>query len=68
MKININQLVRVTLTNEGKAIYGQHYRQYGQYPIPPDVLETELWDIMNIFGKYLHNGCKMPFDAYLEVL
>lgn len=57
--INLNTVVRVKLTEKGKEIYNcsDNYKK-----LKDDCLETELWDIMSIFGIYFYNGCTLPFE------
>lgn len=68
MEININERVKVNLTEYGKKIYSEHYEQFwsaNSIYRPeklPDMLETELWNLMQIFGDCLFMGNpEIPF-------
>ena len=71
MKININRIVKVKLTDLGNKIYEEYlqneYKSLSQYPGLAAVrLEEEkdqdgyiyfqLWDFMSIFGEHFYNG------------
>lgn len=64
-KINLNDLVKVRLTDKGKEIFTDYYKQYSKYcdgPYEPKVdekgfTELQIHQIANIFGPYLVNGC-----------
>jgi len=63
MKINVNDLVTVYLTEAGERTYRAHF---GTWPDRIKIGEdksvtTELWDLMVIFGNTLYNGCQIPF-------
>jgi hypothetical protein len=67
--ININDRVRVRLTEAGRVVYRKFFTDLKcQAPIiPPDgVIEDPLWSIMNIFGPYSYMGCQMPFETEIE--
>ncbi len=62
MKININEIVKVKLTDAGieqlkndSLLYNYHFKPETK------ILETELWDIMNIFGPKMYNGADQMF-------
>lgn len=61
--LNLNDIVRVKLNIHGEKIYKEFYKDS---PIlmridVDNYIETELWSIMEIFGKHLFNGCRVPF-------
>lgn len=76
VKFNINDHVKVKLTEKGRDIYYHRYDDwFGQFPnsdyVPiasyPEVdedgyTEIQLWHLMEIFGPYLYNGCNVPFE------
>lgn len=89
--MNINDKVKVVLTNYGLEAYRDHYRQLYQQSIritrlksqeevydnyykddctrTERLLETELWALMDIFGKCLNMGSEIPFkDNEIEIL
>ena len=78
---NINDYVKVKLTEKGKYIY---YHQFDDMnvdilkrcgkPLNPIELkydeegyvEFQLWHLMATFGKYLFNGCDIPFETTIK--
>lgn len=78
---NINNYVKVKLTEEGKYIYYHHFDdmnegilKQGGKPLNPIELEYDndgyvefqLWHLMKIFGKHLFNGCRVPFETVIK--
>lgn len=79
---NINDYVKVKLTEKGKYIY---YHQFddmnedilkmGGKPLNPIELkyddegyaEFQMWHFMEIFGKHLYNGCNIPFYTTIKL-
>jgi hypothetical protein len=61
MIVNINQTCKVKLTEKGKKILFEYYRDWPG--VPEDKLEKEfhLWELMQIFGPHVYNGCEIPF-------
>ncbi len=70
--LNINDQVSVSLTPYGKKVYQQDVeKHYG--PVAKDImaefehknidniLTTELWKLMSIFGKHMYMGCEQVF-------
>lgn len=76
MKININDVVRVTLTLEGKAhltnYYIDLYRVMGvRMPDTPvdSILTIQLWELINIFGSMMFMTAPNMFENNtIEVL
>jgi len=67
MKINLNETIKVKLTPYGQDIYYHHMDNYDDFPnLHRDFKETDengyssfqLWDFMNIYGKYFFMGCR----------
>ena len=61
---NMNNEAMVKLTKEGEKILREHFKQYPRL-IKIDenkIYKASLWEIMNIFGEHLHNGCTIPFE------
>lgn len=72
MKFNINEFVKVELTEKGEEVLRQHYLELikdvtnalnGITPMTlEDLTDTDeyykfqLWELMNIFGKHLFMG------------
>ena len=63
-KFNLNDIVRVKLTEKGRHIYKEFYKDHPSLiKIDNDnCIETELWSIMQIFGGHLYMGSKPLFD------
>lgn len=63
--LNINETVRLKLTILGKNIIDESvYRGYVWLKYDEnDILETELWTAMSLFGKHLGNGFPLPFET-----
>lgn len=70
MKINLNQQCDVILTAHGAEVYNKYFRELHatckQIELTNlkagDVLSLQLWELMNIFGKYLYNGAENCFE------
>lgn len=61
--LNINHHIKVKLTNDGKKIYINYFDKfstlYGKDILKVDedgFTEFQLWDFINMFGKYFYNG------------
>lgn len=76
MEFNINDYVKVKLTDLGKEILrNQHkilYKKlpkecYAEYQEPKEdengYSKWQLWGLMSHFGNILYNGCKLPFET-----
>lgn len=62
MEFSLNDGCTVTLTAFGKETYEKHFASYGIEKKAPDILETQMWDLMLIFGPVLRAGfANMPF-------
>jgi hypothetical protein len=68
MKININEKMRVVLTETGAAHYNSWNSRYPVAYRPPlkqagDVLEAQLWELFQIFGETIYMGMgEVPFE------
>lgn len=61
--VNINNIVRVKLTEKGERVYKDAIGLYGiPGRIKGGVLETELWDIAAIFGCEFYMGADPMFE------
>lgn len=77
MKFNINDYVKVKLTDHGREIHKQQYEQWFkdmpwyEYTPPQEDAEGwskwQMWDLMQTFGAVLYNGCKLPFETEIEI-
>jgi hypothetical protein len=69
---NINDYVYVRLNDTGRKIYGDYWAKYSCEPIPlieedNGYSKWQLWDLMNVFGEHIFNGCRMPFDCNILI-
>ena len=67
-KFNVNNFIKVQLTDRGKDIYYHKddgvNKFYGTEMITPEYPKVDgdgftifqLWDFMNIYGPHMHNG------------
>lgn len=63
LPININDIVRVKLTEKGKRVYRDHIGLYNLFDKSKEgILETELWDIAKIFGPMFYVGAEAVFE------
>lgn len=61
--ININDIVKVKLTEKGKCVYKYHVGLYSSFDKSKEgILETELWDIANIFSTMFYVGAEPMFE------
>jgi len=80
MTFNINDNVKVRLTEYGHEILKQQYDEavekypalkgllHGRYQEDAQgLVEFALWDLMYRFGKYVFNGCNMPFETIVRI-
>lgn len=74
MVININQRVRVKLTESGKGYAKQYFSDHRMYYSleqieKDDIQEFQLWDLMNIFGPAMFLGGPTQFEnCEIEVI
>ena len=77
MKFNINNCVKVKLTNRGRDILTdqqeEYLSQYGfnlDFPFEDDEgwSEWQLWHLMSTFGDFMYNGCVEPFEMEIEII
>jgi len=77
---NINQSVRVKLTDHGKklllddylALMGHYGRNVYEFHLPKEdmngYVKYQLWDLMKTFGPHINIGTEMPFEAEIQLL
>lgn len=80
-EFNVNDYVKVKLTEKGKYIYyhqfddiNENIKKIGGILLNPIELkyddegytEFQMWHLMQIFGEHLYNGCKMPFETIIK--
>ncbi|MGZ8888030.1 MAG: hypothetical protein ACXW1D_00560 [Halobacteriota archaeon] len=63
--INLNDYVTVVLTQQGAYLYNQYFRNLNinKELSVGDELRIQIWDLANIFGERLYNGCIPPFKS-----
>lgn len=78
IEFNMNQYVRVRLTEYGRSLHRQDYdefvRRFGKPPFkykPPvedadGWSEWQLWQLMNIFGQHVQMGFRVPFETNMK--
>jgi hypothetical protein len=72
LSFNINDCVRVKLTEKGKKMLAEHcggeipdwYDTYYKYD---EWYQFQLWDLMNIFGSHIHMGSDNPFETNILI-
>lgn len=78
MNVNVNEKVRIKLTEYGKSTllidhisYWSKKKQFVQY-VPPkedaDGWSTwQLWSVMNAFGKHMYPGAPLCFETIMKL-
>lgn len=75
-KFNINNYVKVKLTEKGKNIIENYYSNIPQLenhsrPLPKEDengwSKWQMWDLMSMFGDKMFNGCDVPFETEIEI-
>jgi hypothetical protein len=60
-QFNLNDDVKVKLTDHGRDLLAKK-RRLTQQPDEAGYTKFQLWELMNIFGEHLYNGCSIPFE------
>lgn len=72
MKLNINDRVRVRLTEAGrKHLKTLNDKNPYKIRVKGDLYgwsEWHLWELMQIFGSEIYMGCDVPFEVVIEVI
>lgn len=64
MQININDKVRVKLTDAGRWMLQNHDLKAYYRPEADGYTEFHIWELMNIFGsKMYHGNPNLPFET-----
>lgn len=77
MRFNINDHVRVKLTDHGREIVHAHRQKLSaMLPIPLPATQNQedadgwsrwqLWSLMEIFGEHIHLCGPLPFETTIE--
>lgn len=76
MKFNINDNVKVRLTEQGFIVHKKYYTQYlvgSSFTYSPPKVDEEgfstfqMWELMQIFGPYIYMGDKLPFHTEIQL-
>ena len=62
---NLNNHVHVELTNFGRKVLIDEGLEKHNQPGADAKHSFQMWELMQIFGKFMHNGCqrdRMPFE------
>lgn len=78
LRLNLNSTVRFKLTDKGRELHKYDFEEFWNYrnrpasvvyrPLKEDeegYSKMQLWDFMNIFGKYISLGCELPVEEAL---
>ena len=79
MKFNVNDTVRVRLTDYGRRCLAENYHRLSvsfgapiHAPNPkPDAdgwTEWQLWELMQEFGSHMSMGSPVPFETTIELV
>jgi len=79
MKFNVNDSVRVRLTDYGKEILRKEFdvmhesfpMAFKEFALPKEDSEGwsswQMWSLMETFGKYIRLGGEVPFHTEIEI-
>ena len=79
MKFNVNDKVRVRLTDRGRTIHRNAYESLRRdvpslSPYRPPTEDQDgwsdwqLWYLMREFGASMFNGCEVPFQTTIDIV
>jgi hypothetical protein len=80
MKFNVNEYVRVRLTETGKNILRKKFdsahermpQAFKEFALPEEdehgFSEWQMWHLFANFGEHIYLGCKPPFEAEIEIV
>lgn len=80
MMFNVNNYVRIKLTDYGKEILRKRFdemhekfpKAFKKFRTPKEDADGwskwQMWDLMNTFGDYVSLGMEVPFDTVIEIL
>jgi hypothetical protein len=71
--VNLNEYIKVKLTDKGKEIYRNHYHDIDDEYVP--TLDTDeegyckfqLWEFMHIFGEHFYMGGGLPCETNVKI-
>lgn len=71
--VNLNEYIKVKLTDKGKEIYRNYYHYIDDEDVPKLNVDEEgyckfqLWDFMHIFGEHFHMGGGLPCETNVKI-
>ena len=81
LPFNVNDYVRVRLTDRGRQIHRENFRKLNatlvlhadiKYTPPPEDAdgwsEWQMWDLMSTFGEHMWLSCEPPFGTDIQVM
>lgn len=79
MKVNINQMVRVKLTEAGERVLNEQWLRLRsicgnlpeQHPRKPDsdgMVGFQLWDLMERFGPHISMAGPLMFETTIDIV
>lgn len=71
--VNLNEYIKVKLTDKGKEIYRNYWHYIDDEDVP--TLDTDeegfckfqLWEFMHIFGEHFHMGGRLPCETNVKI-
>lgn len=71
--VNLNEYIKVKLTDKGKEIYRNYWHDLDDEHVPTlnideeDYCKFQLWEFMRIFGEHFHMGGGMPCETNVKI-
>lgn len=74
-EFNLNDYVWVKLTDAGRVAHRNHWERLSFGTVhdykPVDEIDGwsrwQLWELMQVFGGSLYNGCNVPFETTIRM-
>ena len=69
---NVNEYVRVRLTEVGRKVYEDHFRSLKVKPLPLRTddkgwTEFQMWEMCHYFGACMYNGSVSPIETEIQI-
>lgn len=71
--VNLNEYIKVKLTDKGKEIYRNYWNYIDDEYVPKLNVDEEgyckfqLWEFMHIFGEHFHMGGGLPCETNVKI-
>ena len=71
--VNLNEYIKMKLTDESKEIYRNYYHDIDDKFVPilntdeEDYCKFQLWYFIRIFGKHFCMGCDSPCEPNVKI-